>query len=190
MTINALTFLDFDDDSLTNRDLFIKLCDNVFFIFFEFIISTFVHELLSREFVMLLFFAICINIENDSKDVFNFKFATIFFSLKRSFFIREKTSSILWILWRRIWKFHESFAIFLRNTISFWYDALNWFFSFFFSFCNSKFTRYVHDLHIRRIFCVCRWCWDRNRSFDAFSRMCHIWQQFCNVYQYNRIFKN
>ncbi len=77
-TIDALTFLNFDDDSLTNRDLFIELRDNALFMFFEFIISTFVHELLSREFVMLLFFSIRINIENDSKDVFDFKFATIF----------------------------------------------------------------------------------------------------------------
>jgi hypothetical protein len=77
--INALIFLNFDDDSLTNRNLFIELRDNVFFMFFEFMISTFAHEFLSREFVMLLFFAIRINVENDSKNVFDFKFATIFF---------------------------------------------------------------------------------------------------------------
>jgi hypothetical protein len=77
-TIDALTFLNFDDDSLTNRDLFIELRDNVFFMFFEFMISTFAHELLSREFVMLLFFAIRIDVENDSRNVFNFKFVMIF----------------------------------------------------------------------------------------------------------------
>ncbi len=78
-TINALTFLSFDDDSLTNRDLFIELRDNVLFMFFEFMISTFVHESLSREFVMLLFSAIRTDVENDSRNVFDFKFATIFF---------------------------------------------------------------------------------------------------------------
>jgi hypothetical protein len=79
MTINALIFLKFDDDLLTNRNLFIKLRNNVFFMFFKFIISTFVHEFLSREFIMLLFFKNYINIENNLKDVFNFKFAIIFF---------------------------------------------------------------------------------------------------------------
>jgi hypothetical protein len=79
MTINALTFSNFDDDWLTNRDLFIELRDNVFFMLFEFMILMFVYEFLSREFVMLLFFAIRINVENNSKNVFNFKFATIFF---------------------------------------------------------------------------------------------------------------
>jgi hypothetical protein len=78
MTIDTLTFLNFDDDSLTNRNLFIELRDNVFFMFSKFMISTFVHEFLSREFVILLFSAICINIENDSKNVFDFNFATIF----------------------------------------------------------------------------------------------------------------
>jgi hypothetical protein len=78
MTIDALTFLNFDDNSLTNRDLFIELRDNVFFMFFEFMISTFAHEFLSREFVMLLFSAIRIDIENDSRSVFDFKAATIF----------------------------------------------------------------------------------------------------------------
>jgi hypothetical protein len=77
-TIDALTFLSFDDDSLTNRDLFIELRDNALFMFFEFMISTFAHELLSREFVMLLFSAIRIDVENDSKDVFDFKLATLF----------------------------------------------------------------------------------------------------------------
>jgi hypothetical protein len=48
------------------------------------------------------------------------------------------------------------------------------FFSFLFLLCNSKFTRCVHDFHIRRIFCVCRWCWNRNRSCNVFSRMCRI----------------
>jgi hypothetical protein len=38
MTIDTLTFLNFDDDSLTNRNLFIKLRDNVFLMFFEFMI--------------------------------------------------------------------------------------------------------------------------------------------------------
>jgi hypothetical protein len=79
ITIDALTFLNFDDDSLTNRNLFIELRDNVFFMFFKFMILTFVHEFLSRKLIMLLFFAICINVENDSKSVFDFKFGTIFF---------------------------------------------------------------------------------------------------------------
>ncbi len=78
-TIDALTFLSFDDDSLTNRDLFIELRDNVFFMFSEFMISTFVHELLSREFVMLSFFAIRVNVENDSRNVSDFKILTIIF---------------------------------------------------------------------------------------------------------------
>ncbi len=78
-TTDVLTFLNFDDDSLSNRNLFIELRDNVLFIFFEFMISMFAHEFLSREFVMLLFSAIFINVENDSKNVFDFKFATIFF---------------------------------------------------------------------------------------------------------------
>jgi hypothetical protein len=93
--IDALTFLNFDDDSFTNRDLFIELRDNVFFMFFEFMISTFVHELMSREFVMLLFSAIRVNIESDLKDVSDFRFATIFFSSRSSFFIHEKAFSIL-----------------------------------------------------------------------------------------------
>jgi hypothetical protein len=37
-------------------------------------ILTFIHEFLSCELVMLSFFAILINVENDSKNVFNFKF--------------------------------------------------------------------------------------------------------------------
>jgi hypothetical protein len=54
-------------------------------------ISTFVHELLSREFVMLLFFAIRIDVENDSKDVFDFKSATIFFFRDDHFsFMKER----------------------------------------------------------------------------------------------------
>jgi hypothetical protein len=78
-TIDVLTFLNFDDDSFTNRDLLIKLRDNVFFLFSEFMISTFAHEFLSREFVMLSFFAIRVNVESDSRDVFDFKSSTIFF---------------------------------------------------------------------------------------------------------------
>ncbi len=76
--IDALTFLNFDDDLLTNRDLFIELRDNAFFMFFEFMISTFAHTLLSREFVMLLFSAIRTDVENDSRNVFDFRSAMIF----------------------------------------------------------------------------------------------------------------
>jgi hypothetical protein len=90
-TIDALTFLNFDDDSLTNRDLFIELRDNAFFMFFEFMISTFVHEFLSREFVILLFSAIRINVENDSKDVFDFKSTTIFFFFETMIFYSWKS---------------------------------------------------------------------------------------------------
>ncbi len=78
-TIDALTFLNFDDDSLTNRDLLIELRDNAFFIFFEFMILTFAHEFLSREFVMLSSFAIRVDVEDDSKNVSDFKSSTIFF---------------------------------------------------------------------------------------------------------------
>ncbi len=92
-TIDALTFLSFDDDSLTNRDLFIELRDNALFMFFEFMISTFAHELLSREFVMLLFFAIRIDVENDSKNVFDFKSATIFLFFKTIIFHSWKSVS-------------------------------------------------------------------------------------------------
>jgi hypothetical protein len=53
-------------------------------------ISTFAHELLSSEFVMLLFFAIRIDIENDSKDVFDFKSATIFFFRNDHFSFMKK----------------------------------------------------------------------------------------------------
>jgi hypothetical protein len=77
-TIDALTFLDFDDDSLTNRDLLTELRDNALLMFFEFMISTFAHELLPREFVMLLFSAIRTDVESDSKDVSDSRFATIF----------------------------------------------------------------------------------------------------------------
>jgi hypothetical protein len=77
-TIDALTFLSFDDDSLTNRDLLTELRDNAFLMFFEFMISTFAHELLSREFVMLLFSAIRTDVDNDSRSVSDFKLATIF----------------------------------------------------------------------------------------------------------------
>jgi hypothetical protein len=98
-----------------------------------------------------------------------------FFFSKRSFFTHEKAFSISWILRQRIWRFRESFAIFLRDTISFWCDASNRFFSFLlFLFCNSRFTRCVHNLHMRRIFCVCRWCWNRNRLCDVLSRKCRI----------------
>jgi hypothetical protein len=138
-TSNALTFLNFNDDSLTNRDLFIELRNNALFMFFEFMISIFVHEFLLREFVMLMFSAICINVENDSRNVFDFKFATIFLFSKRSFCIREKTFSILWTLWRRTWKLRESSAIFLRDTVLFWYGASGRFSSFLlFSLCYNS----------------------------------------------------
>ncbi len=92
-TIDALTFLSFDDDSLTNRDLFIELRDNAFFMFFEFMISTFAHKILSREFVMLLFSAIRIDVENDSRNVFDFKFATIFLFFETIIFHSWKSVS-------------------------------------------------------------------------------------------------
>ncbi len=114
-----------------------------------------------------------------------------FFSSRRSFFIHERTSLIQWILRQRIWRFRESFTIFLRNTISFWCDVSNRF-SFFllFLFCNSRLTRCAHDSHMRRISCACRWCWNRNRSCDVLSRTYRIRQQFCNVYRCDRIFDN
>ncbi len=92
--IDALTFLSFDDDSLTNRDLFTELRNNAFFMFSEFMISTFVHELLLREFVMLSSFTIRVDVENDSRDVSDFKSSTIFFFSRRSSFIFERACLI------------------------------------------------------------------------------------------------
>jgi hypothetical protein len=175
MTIDALTFLNFNDDLLTNRNLFIKLRDNVFFMFFEFMISTFVHEFLSREFVMLLFFAIRINVENDSRNVFDFKFATIFlffetiifYSWKNVFdFMNFATTNLK--ISRIVCDFFAKYNFILMRRVK------SIFFFFLFLLCNSKFTRCVHDFYIRRIICACRWCWDRNRSCDVLSRMCRI----------------
>ncbi len=85
-TIDALTFLNFDDDSLTNRDLLIELRDNALFMFSEFMILTFAHKLLSREFVMLSFFAIRVDVEDDLKNVSDFKSSTIFFFFRDDHF--------------------------------------------------------------------------------------------------------
>ncbi len=114
-----------------------------------------------------------------------------FFSSKRSFFIHEKAFLIRWTLRQRTWKFRESFAIFLRDTISFWCDVSNRS-SFFllFSLYNSRLTRCARDFHMRRIFCACQWCWNRNRSCDVLSRTCRIQQQFCSVYRYDCISDN
>ncbi len=112
-----------------------------------------------------------------------------FFFSKRSFFIHERAFLIRWTLRQRIWRFRESSAIFLRNTISFWCDVSNWFFfSLLFLFYNSRLTRCARDSRMRWIFYACRWCWDRNHSCDVLSRTCRIRQQFCNVYRYDRIF--
>jgi hypothetical protein len=188
-TIDALTFLNFDDDSLTNRNLFIKLRDNVFFMFFEFMISTFVHEFLSREFVMLLFFAIRINVENNSKNVFDFKFATIFFFWNDHFSFMKKRFRFYELCDNELENFANRLRFFCEIKSHF--DATRQIdLCFLFLLCNSKFTRCVHDFHMRRISWTCQWCWDLNRSCDVFSHMCRIWQQFCNVYRYNRIFDN
>ncbi len=189
-TIDALIFLSFDDDSLTNRNLFIELRDNVFFMFFEFMISTFAHELLSREFVMLLFSAIRINVENDSKDVFDFKFATIFlffetiiFHSWKSVFDSMNFATTNLKTSRIVCDFSAKYNLILMRRVKS-------IFFFFFLFRNSRFTQSVYDFHMRRIFCACRWCWDRNRSCDVFARTYRIRQQFCNVYRCDCIFDN
>jgi hypothetical protein len=83
-TIDALTFLNFDDDSLKNWNLFIELRDNVFFMFFEFMISTFVYEFLFYRVNSLccrfLYFALT------SKMIRN---AFLIFNLRQFFFLRN-----------------------------------------------------------------------------------------------------
>jgi hypothetical protein len=116
----------------------------------EFMISTFVHELLSREFVILMISAICINVESNSKNVLTLVLRRIFFSSRRSFFIHEKAFSILWILWRRTWRFRDLFANFLRSSISFEYDASNRFSFFFFTLqfeIHAMCSRLSHASH-------------------------------------------
>jgi hypothetical protein len=111
-----------------------------------------------------------------------------FSSSKRSFFTHERAFLIRWTLRQRTWRFRESSAILLRNTVLFWCDVLNRFSSsLLFLLYSSKLTRCVRDFHMRRISCACKWCWDRNRSCDVLSRTCRIRQQFCSAYQYDRI---
>ncbi len=65
-------------DLLANRDRFTELRCKIFFIFFKFIIALFVHEILSRELVMLFFESIRREIERSSRRVFDFKRSLFF----------------------------------------------------------------------------------------------------------------
>ncbi len=70
ITINAFTFT---KDLFANLNRFIELRCSVFFMFFEFIIALFAHEILSREFVMLFFDSIRREIDENLKKMFDFK---------------------------------------------------------------------------------------------------------------------
>jgi hypothetical protein len=191
MTIDALTFLNFDDDLLTNRDLFMKLRDNVLFMFFKFIISTFAHELLSREFVMLLFFAIRINVENDSKDVFDFKSVTIFLFFE----------TIIFHSWKSVFDFMNYATTNLKisrivcdffakyNLILMRHVKSIFFFSFILTLqfeVHAMCSRFSHASHF-----LCLSMMLRSQSLVRcfFAQMSHT-TAVCNVYQYDRIFDN
>jgi hypothetical protein len=94
ITIDAFTFT---NDLFANLNRFIELRCNVFFMFFEFMIALFAHELLSRRLVILFFDSIHLEIDESSKKVFNFKRSFFFFfdsdhfSFRKSdFWIRDR----------------------------------------------------------------------------------------------------
>jgi hypothetical protein len=76
ITIDAFIFT---NDLLANWSRFIELRCNAFFMFFEFIIALFAHELFSRRFVMLFFDSICREIDENSKKMFDFRRSFFFF---------------------------------------------------------------------------------------------------------------
>jgi hypothetical protein len=86
ITINTFTFT---NDLFVNLNRFIELRCNVFFMFFEFIIELYAHELLSRELVILFFDSIRREINENSKKMFDFKRS--FFFLILIIFHFEKT---------------------------------------------------------------------------------------------------
>ncbi len=158
MTINTLIILNFDNNLFTNRDLLIKLRDNVFFIVFKFMILVFIYEFLLREFIMLSFSAIFVNVENDLKNVlknvFDFKFSTIFFQSDYCLFIKKRFQFDK--------RFNDEFRNFVSHLRFFYEIKLHFdaicqidFFSFLYLFYNSIFTRCVFDFCIFCIFYVC-----------------------------------
>ncbi len=74
--IDAFTFT---NNMFANLNRFIELRCNVFFMFFEFIIALFVHEFLSRKLVILFFDLIRREIDENSKEMFNFKRSLLLF---------------------------------------------------------------------------------------------------------------
>jgi hypothetical protein len=74
-----------------NLNRFIKLECNVFFMFFEFINALFVHEFLSRRFIILFSDSICREIDENSKKMFDFRRSFLFFFLILIIFHFEKT---------------------------------------------------------------------------------------------------
>ncbi len=87
ITIDAFTFT---NDLLANLSRLIELRCNVFFMFFEFIIALFVHKLLSRKLVMLFFDSIRREIDENSREMFDFRRS--FFFLILIFFHFEKAT--------------------------------------------------------------------------------------------------
>ncbi len=87
ITIDAFTFT---NDLFANLNQFIELRCNVFFMFFEFIIALFVHELLSRKLVILFFDSMRREIDENSKKMFDFRPSFFFLFLILIIFHFEK----------------------------------------------------------------------------------------------------
>jgi hypothetical protein len=125
--------------------------------FFKFIISTFVHELLSREFVMLLFFAIYINVENNLKVT---RYTVILITLRDcnhiTWFRNSASVSLLATLSHRTWvasDFSLSQFSQKRSKVSdctFWKFSYKRKFSFLFISCTRNRHSTVIESYIRR----------------------------------------
>ncbi len=168
ITIDAFTFT---NDLLANLNRFIELRCNVFFMFFEFIIALFAHELLSRRLVMLFFDSIRREIDENSREMFDFK-RSFFFSWFWSFFISKKRLSSSWSKswtmlltnWWRIETRWERFATRSRNIIA--CESVEHVLSSVFSFdafCTSTIMRCAHDFRTFRTFYIFQWSMNRIR---------------------------
>ncbi len=87
ITIDAFTFT---NDLFANLNRFIELRCSVFFMFFEFMIALFAHEFLSRRLVILFFNSIRLEIDEDSKEMFDFRRSFFFLFLILIIFHFEK----------------------------------------------------------------------------------------------------
>jgi hypothetical protein len=129
----------------------------------------FAYKLLLCEFVMLFFFAIRINVENDLKNVYNFKFAIIFLFFK----------TIIFYSWKNV--FDSMNFVTMNMKISQVVCNVSAKYNLILIQCvKSIFYSYFAVRDLRDVFmiftCVlffyaCRWCWNRNRSCDVFSRI-------------------